>query len=1706
MIRYFLYLVIFLFAVNSASGQICPPSGVESIVNGGFESGAAPSTFGPHTLFVPNGSPPTNYSSSGNYYIGYSSKVFNYGFPSDVHPHSGSKMLMIDAKNIVNAVCWKQTIKVIPGQTYFFSAWLTSLSDGQRCQLQFQVKGNNDVLIAPIGPSQTAPDVGVWGQVYGTWNSGMDTSAVIQLSDYNPSGYGAAGNDFAVDDISFFNGCGKLVKGPKADFGADSLSLCWGGGSLDLNTNVTADAINKFTWFKDSVQLSNSTNALDNVKQTGTYTVCIDSATCLNQTQVKVTSNFFVDLGPNLNLCSPPTTILNTGITFPANFQIDWKENGVVIPGETGTNLTVTQAGTYKVEVIDKTGGLCHGTDSVTITSSLPAPNDVKFCPPTTTTALLSVTGSGHYVWWDAATGGNKIGSGTTYTATGLSNTTVFYVQDTTYTYYKAGLFNNISLSGGGINNMAAQNFENFKATQNCILDTIAVDMSFTSATSSPQIQIQLTDNTLGSTITNNYTAPNQSAGEHYVDVPISLPLIQGHSYQIVINIPTGGGTMGTMRYGGFNTANYPMVFPVVTLTSGQATSVYAGLFNWRLHSLSTCDRMPVKAIKSCPLTCVVPQNPVISPAGPYNYCQGTSISKVFTASVSNSSAATFYYEFFRNGISVQSSSTLNTYTATQDGGYYVIVTDLSNPTDCNAQTAKVIINLNSNPTVTAVGGTACSGTSITVSAAGANTYSWSNGLSSAAKNTVSPTITTTYTVTGTDANNCTNTAQAVVTIVLQPTVTAGGGSFCIGGSTTVTANGASSYTWSNGLSSAVSNTVNPTITTTYTVTGTVSLNCANTAQAVVTVNSLPIPAVSKDTTICKQASVTLTASGGTTYMWDNGLGAGAAQNVSPTINTIYSVTVSDINGCSATDAVGVTVNDCNCPSVQTKSVAPLCSYNAQISLDTITVTTEPGSWSITSFPPGTNPGSISSNVFNAIGKDAGTYELTFTLSTTPPLAACPKSSKQMIQINPLPGANAGNNDSVCNGQTYVLTASVTGSSSYTYLWSENNATGSLLTISPSVTNTYTVTVQDNIGCSEVSSVIIKVNPALTPTITSTKSILCPGDSSTVTVTGGGSYLWQTGETTDNITVAPTTTQIYAVTITNIYGCKGDTGITINVLPAPIPHIIGPAAICNGASAILSVNGSDSYLWSTTETINPITIKPTIQTTYSISATNGNGCKGTDQLVVIINPLPTANAGNNDSVCSGQTYVLTASASGSSGYSFLWSENNSSGSLLTISPQATKTYTVTVQDNNNCTDVSSVVIKVNPIPTPSITATKDLICLGEKTIIKVSGGISYTWQTGETTDNITVSPVAKQTYIVTVQNFYGCKRDTSKTIDVSAVPGPQIIGSPQICNGASEVLSVNGSDNYQWSTMQTGASITISPIVQTTYKLTATNSSGCFGTDQLVVSISPLPTANFIAQPITGCQPLTVTLTDQSNSSVHIKRYNWDFGDPSSGVMNTSTAQSPSHLYNMDGSFNIKLQVTTDFDCKDAQNNTIIVKPSPQAAFTFTPSMPTSFNPNVQFTDNSINAISWAWNFRDDNSSDNLSVSQNPNHSFSSYGDFPVQLIVEAGNGCNDTAVVTVHVIADITFYAPNAFTPNNDRLNDEFLPVGTGINKKTFQMYIYSRWGEEIFKTNTYQAWDGRANGGSKICPEGIYSWLVIFQDESGEGHRYSGFVTLVY
>lgn len=208
-----------------------------------------------------------------------------------------------------------------------------------------------------------------------------------------------------------------------------------------------------------------------------------------------------------------------------------------------------------------------------------------------------------------------------------------------------------------------------------------------------------------------------------------------------------------------------------------------------------------------------------------------------------------------------------------------------------------------------------CAGSPITITATNSTgvptTYMWDQGVGAGQSPQVSPTVTTTYIVTGTDTNGCVDTGMVTVNVDPLPPTDAGlGDTSCAGDLITLTASGAPFYTWSNNLGNSATVTDNPLITTTYYVTGTSQQGCNSTDSVVVTVLPLPIVTTSGNATICEGESSIISVTGtAQSYVWDQGLGSGGTFTVSPSSNIVYTVTGTGVNGCIAEDSVSITVN-----------------------------------------------------------------------------------------------------------------------------------------------------------------------------------------------------------------------------------------------------------------------------------------------------------------------------------------------------------------------------------------------------------------------------------------------------------------------------------------------------------------------------------------------------------------------------------------------------------------------------------------------------------------------------------------------------------------------------------------------------------------------------------------------------------------------------
>lgn len=263
------------------------------------------------------------------------------------------------------------------------------------------------------------------------------------------------------------------------------------------------------------------------------------------------------------------------------------------------------------------------------------------------------------------------------------------------------------------------------------------------------------------------------------------------------------------------------------------------------------------------------------------------------------------------------------------------------------------------------------------------------------------------------------------------------------------------------------------------------------------------------------------------------------------------------------------------------------------------------------------------------------------------------------------------------------------------------------------------------------------------------------------------------------------------------------------------------------------------------------------------------------------------------------------------------------------------------------------------------------------------------------------------------------------------------------------------------------------------------------------VHVYPLPPLNPSSNVIAGCEPLTVTFNDGSPDEG--QTYIWDFGDGEAAYI-----KNPVHIFENAGTYTITIIVQNIYGCKvvNVYPNWITVYPKPIARFERDPLRANILKPVFDFINYSTLADSVQWYFGDGDST-NI---HNPTHIYPSQpGTYEVMLVVYSNKGCVDTAVGYVYVDDIYTFYAPTAFSPDGDGINEYFRVFGHGIDLNTFSLVIYDRWGEIIWESNNIETgWDGKVKNG-KIAPVGSYTWLAKFRDINGILHEQSGVVNII-
>ncbi len=713
-----------------------------------------------------------------------------------------------------------------------------------------------------------------------------------------------------------------------------------------------------------------------------------------------------------------------------------------------------------------------------------------------------------------------------------------------------------------------------------------------------------------------------------------------------------------------------------------------------------------------------------------------------------------------------------------------------------------------------------CLGSSTTLQATGGTSYLWSTSASTASIN-VSPTTTTNYSVTITTANGCSAVENATVTVNPLPTTSISGTSvICEGSSTTLTASGGQSYSWSNSASTAAI-TVAPTVTTTYTVTATDANGCTDTESQVVTVNPAPNVSLGSFADLCENDGP-ITLSGGTpaggTYSGP-GVSAGSFDpNVSGVGTFLIYYSFTDAIGCSARDSSFITVNP-----LPITSITP----NTSICLGSSTTLQATGG---TSYLWSTSATTASINVSPTTTTN---YSVTITNANN-----CSAVENVTVSVNPLPTASISGTSVICEGSSTTLTAS--GGQSYSW---NNSASTAAITVSPTVTTTYTVTATDANGCTDTESQIVTVNPAPNVSLGSFAD-LCEGDAP-ITLSGGtpagGTYFGTgviAGNFDPNLSGVGTFTIFYS--FTDAIGCSAVDSSSITVNPLPITTITPDTSICSGSSINLNATGGTTYLWNTSATTAGITVSPTTTTNYSVTITNSNNCSVVENVTVTVNSSPSASINGNSTICAGSSTTLTATGGGN----YLWS-NNASTAAITVSPSANTTYSVTVTNSFGCTSTASQSVTVNPLP--SITVSNDTaICLGDSVQLTASGSTaSYLWSTNETTSQIIAKPQNTTNYTVTLTDANGCTASGSVLVTVNTGSpiniGPDTLLDPVNTTSYTYDAGIGFFISYLWQDNSTNQTLTVNydPAkagTTDTISVIAFTSSGCPSVDTALVT------------------------------------------------------------------------------------------------------------------------------------------------------------------------------------------------------------------------------------------------------------------------------
>lgn len=725
---------------------------------------------------------------------------------------------------------------------------------------------------------------------------------------------------------------------------------------------------------------------------------------------------------------------------------------------------------------------------------------------------------------------------------------------------------------------------------------------------------------------------------------------------------------------------------------------------------------------------------------------------------------------------------------------------------------------------------------------------------------------------------------------------------------------------------------------------------------------------------------------------------------------------------------------------------------------------------------------------------------------------------------NPLPSSV-----NICKGDSVQLDA---GQNGVNYLWSPGLGLSSTNVSDPkaypSATTVYQVRriYQCDTNYDEVTVQVIPPNFQINGLVTnaSCKNV-CDGEID-LTISGGtGTYAYNWSNTSTSQDLNSLCDDMYIVTVQDVstsspnYLCY-----RLDTFFVTEPTVLGVNIInetktkcpksnnCDAEARAIPTGGTTPYSFHWTGNENVQQAMTLCAGWNFVTVTDANGCTAIDSVEIEVpDTIITTGFGDTLICINSVAAIVAASSGGTPPFSYIWHEGKINGPVVSISsadavtPSVTTTYYVESYDGNGCYgDTSKVLVKVRP-PLDIDFTHVDTICPYDTidiTAIGVGGDsiYSFAWEIGNFGPNITVSPDLTTFYVVTVTDFCGTPYAIdSVKVQVGGYDNIRAsirVEDDSICAGKSIYMIATGKGGFHgpqeyiftWQFNQSHDNVQfIRPMKTTKYAVKIEDK--CLskpGWDTLVVYVGDTANPNMSFSPPVACKESDVVIEIDDYSA----KYNYTWIIDTFDVYTDYQYDSLNYRFSKAGCYDFTLMVETDFGCKTTvpYDCAIRILRSPNASFSYNPLNPSNIQPFVDFTNTSISGKKLFWTI----DRDTMWYDSVMSYEFYEREDpYQVNLYVLSDEGCMDSTHVLLNYREETIIYYPNSFSPNGDGDNEFFYVLSEGVQLKDFNLEIYNRWGEQVFRTvRQTQGWDGRTPSGD-LVPQGTYHFIMHYRDD---------------